>query len=121
MIASVQKIETLVADAMPALSKVLRAEVERTIAQGTNAYGEKWQPTQKGEQPLRHAAGALTVMSVNKTIYITIAGPEARHHLGYVKGGRQRAIIPIGKLPDPMASAMRSVLEQAFSNAVAQR
>jgi hypothetical protein len=65
MIASVRRMGTLVPDAMPALTKALRAESERTIAAGTTAYGEKWALTQEGEQPLQHAVNALRVMSVN--------------------------------------------------------
>lgn len=121
MIASCRKMESLVADSMPALSKAVRAEVERTIGAGTTADGAQWQPTQQGQQPLRNAAKAVTVLSVNKTIFITIVGPEARHHLSRVKGGRQRAIIPNAGLPVAMADSMRAVLAQAFNDAVAQR
>jgi hypothetical protein len=121
MIASVRKMETLVADSMPALTAAVRGEVERTIAGGTDAYGQKWEPTKKGERPLQHAAAAVTVMSVNRTIFVQVSGVEARHHLGHVKGGRKRAIIPDrGELPDTMANSLRSVIEQAFKNAVAQ-
>lgn len=121
MIDSVNKLETLVADSMPALSKAVRTEVERTIAAGTTAYGEQWEATKKGERPLRKAAAAVVVMSVNKTLYITLSGPEARHHLGRVKGGRKRGIIPERGLPSTMADSMRAVLQRAFDEAVAAR
>lgn len=121
MIASCRKMETLVADAMPALTQTVRAESERTINAGTTAYGEQWQPTLTGDRPLQHAAKALTVLSVNQTIYVTITGPEARHHLGRVKGGRKRGIIPERGLPSTMANALRDVLAKAFDDAVAQR
>lgn len=121
MIASVRRMEALVADSMPALTAAVRAEAERTIAAGTTAYGQKWQDTKRGERPLRNAAKALSVMSVNKTIYITLHGPEARHHLGRVKGGLKRAIIPERGLPSAMANAIRTTLEKAFNDAVAQR
>lgn len=120
MIASLGKMQTLVADSMSALTAACRTEMQRTIAAGTDAEGKRWQPTQQGQQPLQHAAGAMSVMSVNKTIYITLGGVEARHHYGYVKGGRKRAIIPEEKIPDAMADAMRVVLQRAFSDAVAQ-
>lgn len=122
MIASCRKMETLVADSMPALTQAVRAEMERTIAAGTTADGEQWQPTKQGLQPLRQAAKAVSVLSVNKTIFVTIVGPEARHHLGYVRGGRKRAIIPeSSEIPSPMAQSLRAVLQQAFDNAVSQR
>jgi hypothetical protein len=120
MIASCRKMETLVADSMPALTAAVRAETERTIAAGTSAYGEQWQPTQQGERPLKHAAKAVTVLSVNRTIFITIVGPEARHHLGRVKGKRKRGIIPERGLPSTMANALRAELERAFQNAAAK-
>lgn len=121
IIDSLGKMETLVADSMPALSAAVRAEVERTITAGTTAYGEQWQATKKGERPLRKAAAAVTVTPVNKTIYITLSGPEARHHLGRVKGKIKRGIIPERGLPSAMANSMRAVLERAFSDAVAAK
>lgn len=119
MIASVRSMETLVADAMPAITKAVRADQERTINAGTTAYGQKWEATKTGEQPLQNATKALTVMSVNKTIYITLDGPEARHHKGRVKGGRKRAIIPERGLPSAMADSIRAALQRAFDEAVA--
>lgn len=118
MIASLRSMETLVADAMPAITKAVRADQERTIRAGTTAYGQQWQPTKTGERPLRNATKALTVMSVNKTVYITLDGPEARHHKGRVKGGRKRAIIPERGLPSAMADSIRAVLQRAFNEAV---
>jgi metal-dependent amidase/aminoacylase/carboxypeptidase family protein len=107
LVASMQNLQTLVPDSMPALVAAVRTETERTITAGTTAYGQRC-----------HAAKALTVMSVNKTIYITLTGPEARHHIGRVKGGRKRAIIPERGLPSAMANAMRAVLQRAFDEAV---
>jgi hypothetical protein len=106
---------------MPALSAAVRTEIERTVAAGTTAYGKPWEATKTGERPLKHAAKAVVVTSVNKTIYITLSGPEARHHLGRVKGKRKRSIIPERGLPSTMADSMRAVLERAFSDAAASK
>lgn len=118
MIAACTKLKTLVPDAMPELVATVRAEVDRTIAAGESAYGEQWQLTQEGQRPLRNAAQAVTVIAVNKTIYVTVTGVEARHHLGRVKGKRKRGIIPERGIPSAMADSMRAVLERAFRDAV---
>lgn len=119
MIASLGNLQTLVADSMPALAKACRSELQRTITAGTDADGKPWAPTQDGQKPLQNASAAVSVMPVNKTIYITLTGVEARHHRGRVKGGRKRAIIPEQRIPDAMADAMRAVLQRGFSDAVA--
>lgn len=118
MIDACERMSTLVPDTMPALTKAVRAEIERTITAGTSAYGEPWKPTKDGEKPLRNAAKALNVSWVNRTIYVTLIGPEARHHFGIVKGKVKRGVIPERGLPSTMANAMRAELERAFRAAV---
>ena len=117
MIASVQRMETLVADSMPELAKAVQTELERTIAAGTTAYNQPWKPTQSGEPALVHAADALRVMPSGKTIYVTLGGVEARHHFGNVKGKVKREILPVRGLPSSMAKALQAVLERNFQKA----
>jgi len=127
MIATCNALENLIGEAMPALTKAVRTNIERTITAGTSSYGEPWKPTKQGQQPLRHAANALSVIYVSgvrerqiRTIYVILKGPEARHHKGRVKGGLKRGIIPERGLPKAMANDLRKVLYQAFNEAVQQ-
>jgi hypothetical protein len=114
MIASTRSLSSLVEDSMPALTRVVRQDIERTIAAGTTSYGEPWAPKQDGSRPLVNAANALTVVPNGRTIYVQLTGAEARHHLGRVKGRRKRGIIPERGLPSSMANDMRAVLQRAF-------
>jgi hypothetical protein len=118
MIASTLSLGSLIDDAMPALSKAVQQNIERTIAAGTSAYGEPWAAKQDGSRPLVNAVSALTVVPNGRTIYVQVTGPEARHHLGRVKGKRKRGIIPERGLPSAMANDMRAVLERAFEERV---
>jgi hypothetical protein len=114
MIASTRGLSSMVDDCMPALTRVVRQNIERTIAAGTTSYGEAWEPKQDGSRPLVNAANALTVVPNGRTIYVQLTGAEARHHLGRVKGKRKRGIIPERGLPSSMANDMRAVLQRAF-------
>ena len=121
MIASMERLGSLVDDAMSDVTQAVLAEQRRTMAQGMSAYAEPWKLTQEGKRPLQHADKALKVMSVNRTVYITLLGPEARHHLGHARGKIKRGIIPERGLPSAMADSIRNVLQQHFDDAVQQQ
>lgn len=121
MIDSVARISTLVDDAMSDITEAVRAEQKRTIADGMTPYGEKWKPTKQGTPPLQHADKTLTVMAVNRTVYITIFGADARHHLGRGRGKVKRGVIPERGLPSAMANSIRAVLSDHFNDAVQQQ
>ncbi len=108
-------------DAAPEVAEAVRSEIEKTIAAGTTADGQAWQPTQKGKTPLRNASKALRVAAVGSSIVVKISGPEARHHLGRAKGGIQRPIIPNEGIPAPVSSAIKRVLSERFSDALGAR
>lgn len=119
MIASIRKIPELGRTAAPDVARVVRAELERTIAAGTTPNGEQWKPTKEGARPLQNAANALHVAAVGSTVYVLLTGPEARHHLGRARGGIAREILPTSrKLPPPMAAAINDELTKHFRAAV---
>jgi hypothetical protein len=105
--------------AAPAVAPVVRAELERTIAAGQTAYGEPWEAKADGGAPLAGAAAALAVVPSGSTVVIQVRGPEARHHRGWVKGGRTRAIIPTKEIPPAMAEAIKRVLVERFEQVMA--
>jgi hypothetical protein len=106
---------TLVAEALPDVARVLETETERTVAAGTDAYGKPWAPTANGELPLQGTPSALRVGVVGDTAVIRVGGHHARHHKGFVRGGKRRGILPVVTLPPRMANAIRRVLEQRFT------
>lgn len=117
MIATIKKLPELGKLAAPDVAVAVENELQRTIAAGTTPDGEPWKLTKDGDKPLTHAAKALTVVAVDRTIFIRLTGPEARHHLGRGRGGVVREVIPTKQIPAKMADAIRSVLARHFTAA----
>lgn len=116
MIEQMRGLKDLAAAAAPGIAEAMQREAERTIAAGTTAYGEAWKLTKdEGKVPLRNAVQALKVASIGTRIYMRLIGPEARHHLGWGRGGVPRNVLPIDKIPAPMAAAITVVLKQRFA------
>ena len=104
---------------MPKLARVVGAGIERTIAAGTNPYGEVWKPTLDDHQPLQNAMKAVTVTAVDRSIFVRVVGVEAKHHLGAVRGKKVRRIIPSKKrIPGEIAIGMKRVLDEHFDQTV---
>lgn len=100
--------------AAPSVAKVVRRDIEGTIARGLTSEGNPWKRTQDGDRPLKNAAQALRVASIGSVIYARIVGVEARHHKGRVKGGQKRSILPVKGVPPRMALAIKAALDAAF-------
>lgn len=118
MIAKIRAVSGLARRAAPDVAEAVRDELERTIAAGTTPEGEAWKPRQAGGRALVGVEKAVAVAVVGTRIYVRLAGHVARHHLGRARGGVERRILPVGKLPPRMADAVRRVLVQHFEDAV---
>jgi len=112
----------LTRDAAPAVARAVEAEIRAQLARGEGPGGKPW-PMRKvdGGRPLRHAADAVTVTSVGDVIIVRLSGVEVRHHLGAVRGGVRRPIIPTGSLPDPLASAIETIVAEKFAQHMGAR
>lgn len=115
MIAKISALPDLAVMAAPRIAEVMRRDIEGTIDRAMSSEGEPWKPTAEGQKPLQHAAKALRVAAIGPVIYARLTGVEARHHLGRVRGGVKRSIIPTQGLPPRMAAEVQVVLEQTFS------
>lgn len=113
-IARLRALGALPTSAAGELADELEQELERTVSNGTDSYGELWRVTKRGERPLRGAAKAVHVATVGRKILFRVAGVEALHHLGWSRGGIVRAIIPTGALPESWDARIRAVLKRAF-------
>lgn len=120
MIRKLRAIPGIVERASTDAADAVRGELERTIAAGTTSDGQAWTPRKlDGGRPLADAAKALYVAPVGTRIYARLTGHIARHHLGRARGGLERPILPTtGKLPAPMARALRKVLVEHFTETV---
>lgn len=113
-IARIKQLPGLVGRIAPAVGRALEGELASQIARGVGPDGTPWPRTKTGEQPLQHAARALRVRSVGTTVVASLEGHHARHHLGAVKGGVRRPILPTAKIPDPVTKAIATVVTAEF-------
>lgn len=114
MIADIQRMAEAVAQSAPAVAKDLERAVQGQIRAGRTPEGETWQQTAEGEQPLQHAAKALTVVGAGKTLILRLRGPEARHSKGTARGRIKRQILPEKGLPASYARVIRASLDRAI-------
>lgn len=91
------------------LVPVVRADIDRAIAEGRSVDGRKWLPKKDGGRALVNAAKAVMVEARKNVILITLTGPEVFHQFG-TKRIPARPIIPSGNLPDRIGNAIRKGL-----------
>lgn len=114
-VARLRALAKLVPTAAPGVAVAVRDVVAGNIARGVGPDGVAWEPTEEGKRPLRRAAKALEVRAVGTVVVATLTGPEARHHLGAVRGGVRREILPTGgSIPSPMVDEIERVLDKQF-------
>lgn len=100
----------------PAVAEAIDEEITAQIARGVDPNGKPWPKTQDGDQALRGAGKAVNVASFGKRVIVALRGVEARHHLGRARGGVQRQIIPVAKIPARMAGKIRDTLTERFAD-----
>lgn len=120
MLAKLRTLPGMVERSAPDVAKALDGEIRRNIAAGTGPDGTPWKPTKHGRKPLQNAGSALTTKAIGTVVLARIDGPEARHHRGAVRGSSKanwlaRPILPSGKIPKPVTTAIHSVLEKDFA------
>lgn len=113
-IARLRKLSGLTKDVAPKVARAVERELRAQIAAGKGPDGKPWKRRQDGGQPLRNAAAALSVRAVGDVIVVRLDGVEARHHLGAVRGGVRRQIIPTGSMPDALTRAIEEVVTREF-------
>lgn len=97
-------------DVIPDVALVVRAELERTAAAGTDPYGVPWQLKQDGGKPLATAASHVRVAPLGKRVFCRLTGHVAKHHRGRARGGIERHVLPTDGLPRPMAASIKRVV-----------
>jgi hypothetical protein len=115
-IARVQGLADAPAEIAAEAAKLLRAELDRSIAAGQSPAGERWQPTQAGDAPLTGAGDAVTITAPGPMVFYRIGGPEALHHLGRAKGKIVRQVIP-----NKVTPRMAELVKQAADRVLAKR
>lgn len=98
------------------LAKETEKQLERQIAAGQAPDGSSWKKTKTGKQPLTTAAKALRVFVQGPIVTVELFGHIARHHLGAVRGGIKRQILPSRNLPQSFIEALRRVAKKRLED-----
>jgi hypothetical protein len=120
-IARVRALPELGVRAAPDVAEMIGDELRRTIAAGQSPDGTPLKLTTEGEVPLTGAAKALGVAAVGGTVYVRLRGIEAAHHLGRVRAGHARHLIPVGALPPVMVDRVGKILAEHFTDTMTGR
>lgn len=117
--AHIARLEALAAmpeRAAPAVARGLEREILGNVRRGVSPDGKAWTPTQAGNLPLQNTGSELAVVAVRSTVVARLTGIHARHHLGAVRGGIARPILPASALPVPMVSSITEALTSEFGS-----
>ena len=113
MIDAAHELELLPQEVAKEAAPSIRQALEATILAGTAPDGTPWQPTQKGERPLKNAYKALDVRVSGTAVIAEVTGIEAMHHLGLARGHVQRRLIPrAGEMPRGVVNAVKVAVER---------
>lgn len=99
----------------PAIAVQLEGEILGNVRKGVDPDGKAWAPTQDGHVPLQGAGAELAVVPLKSSVVARLTGVHARHHLGAVRGGIARRILPVASLPASMARAITAALTTEFT------
>jgi hypothetical protein len=120
LIRAVRAVGKLDEVAAPRVAEALGAEIKRTVAAGTDPYGVPWEPRKSdGGRPLVHGDKTLQAQTIGSLVIVTVTGEDARHSLGWARGGLVREIMPSKGLSDRMADACLEAVGKAFQEVVA--
>lgn len=97
----------------------IRAILSRNIAAGVGPDGKPWPKTLDGHAPLANAMQSIDVRASGASIVIVVDGVEARHHLGMVRGGVRRELIPTSRIPGPMIEALSRLTAEVLDRHMA--
>jgi hypothetical protein len=118
MIAKTRAIPGLVKEVAPEIARVVGVELKQNIDAGRAPDGTPWEPTKEGGRPLVNASKHVTVRAVGTVIVVRLTGAvEVKHHLGRVKGGVRRQIIPTRKTAGPILRLAKRLTLQRFREA----
>jgi len=114
MITQIRGLKRLVVESAPDVAKMMERTLAANIKKAIDPYGKPWKPTLSGDPPLDGAMKAIRVRAIETVVVVTLTGIEILHHFGRARGGIQRMIIPIRKIPDAMNRGIIDALTRRF-------
>lgn len=117
-IVRLRELGTLAQRAAPAVARAVEADILDHVRRGVGPDGTPWPATADGHLPLQGVAKDLRVRAIGTSVVATLEGVHARHHLGAVRGGVKRPILPTRRMPDSMTRAVRGVVEAEIRRAI---
>lgn len=102
--------------AVPLVAAVIDRETKRTIAAGSDAYGNAWPAKKVGGSDFTFAKPSdLVTGSIGRTIITRIKTRHTvLHHNGYARGEVVRRVIPIDVIPPAMAREIKRAVLGEF-------
>ena len=116
MIATLRSLPERVRGTMPEIAEAVKAELTKNVAAQRAPTGEGWPATKSGKPALTGAAAKITYSIHGTVIVFQLEGVEARHSLGWVKGGKKRQILP-ETYHEPSAKAAAKAVKKALAKA----
>jgi hypothetical protein len=97
-----------------AAANALREEILANAEAGRGPDGAAWEPTEKGEKPLKNVASALEAKAVGDTVIARVSGHYANHHKGKTRGALARPILPSKRLSGAAVKAISTALGDTY-------
>ncbi len=116
MVATLRGLPESVRGSLPKCGAFLKQAMEANIAAQRSPTGEPWPDTADGRQALKSAGKQITFTIHGTTLVFTLGGVEARHHFGWVRGGKQRQILPGDMQDKAVIDSMWKGLQDTFRN-----
>lgn len=116
MIAKLDELSELPERVAPQVARQLERGILANVARGVGPDGKPWAPTADGHKPLQGTSSGLTVQADGTRIVAHLEGVHARHHLGRVRGGIARPILPVtDALPAPLERIVAGVINDEIA------
>jgi hypothetical protein len=113
-IAKIKELGKLPEQVAPKVAFAAKEELRKQVAAQRGPDGRPWPKSEDGKPVLVNAGENVRATAVGSVVVLTVEDHYARHHMGFVKGGKRRPILPTNKIPDPMTRAITRVVTGEF-------
>lgn len=98
----------------PLVGAAGKEELKKQATAQEGPDGKPWEKSEEGKDVLVNSGNKVRVTIEGTSVTFSIRSPEARHHIGAVKGGKRREILPNARIPQKMTKAITKVVTGEF-------